>query len=107
MIKRKKKDDYKFSDKSHPIQGIIGFCLGIVVLVSLCILFYISSKSDGNAGLWISLVGIALLFIDIVGFIFSVKGFSRKDIYYRLPISGIMLNGGLFIIFLLLYIVGL
>lgn len=107
IIMRKKKDEFKFSDKYHPVQGIVGVVLAILVLITSCVLFYISSTSSGNAGVWIGLIGVLLLIINIIGFVLSVRGFRKQDIYYHFPIAGILLNGFLFVVFLLLYIVGI
>lgn len=106
-MRKKKKDEFKFSDKYHPLQGIIGVILALVVLVAMCVLFYVSSKSSGNAGMWIGFVGLGIFVINIIGFVFSVLGFQKQEIYYRFPIAGILLNGCFFIVFLLLYIVGI
>jgi hypothetical protein len=106
-MRKKKKDDFKFSDKYHPVQGIIGVVLALIVLIATCFLFYVSSRSSGNAGVWIGFVGLGIFVVNIIGFIFSVLGFHKQEIYYRFPIAGILLNGCLFIVFLLLYIVGI
>lgn len=103
----KKKDEFKFSDKYHPVQGIVGVVLALLVLITTCVLFYISSTSAGNAGVWVGFTGIGMFIINIIGFILSVRGFRMQDIYYHFPIAGILLNGSLFIVFLLLYIVGI
>ncbi|WP_167958618.1 DUF6142 family protein [Anaerosporobacter faecicola] len=107
MRKRKKQDDFKFSDKYHPIQGIIGTAIGGLVILCMLSLFIISSRSGGNAGLWIGLAGMGSFLLCIAGFIFSVIGFRKQEIYYRFPITGIMMNSSLFVVFLLLYIVGI
>lgn len=107
IMRKKKKDDFKFSDKFHPLLGIIGVVLALLVLIAMCVLFYISSTSAGNTGVWIGFAGLGLFIINIVGFVLSVRGFRMQDIYYHFPIAGIMLNGSLFVVFLLLYIVGI
>ncbi|WP_455714060.1 DUF6142 family protein [Anaerosporobacter sp.] len=106
-MRKKKKDEFKFSDKYHPLQGIIGVILAFVVLIAMSILFYISSTSEGNAGIWIGLVGLGMFVINIIGFVLSVLAFHKQEIYYRFPIAGILLNGCFLIVFLLLYIVGI
>ena len=107
IMRRKKNDDFKFSDKYHPVQGIVGVVVALLALIATCLLFYISSASAGNAGVWIGFTGLGIFIINIIGFVLSVQGFRKQDIYYRFPIAGIMLNGFLFIVFLLLYIVGI
>lgn len=107
MVKRRKKDDFKFSDKSHPIQGIMGVIIAIIIFIVMGVLFYISSTTNGNAGLWIGFLGLGIFLLNILGFVLSVLGFRKQEVYYRFPIAGILLNGSLFIVFLLLYIVGI
>lgn len=106
-IRRRKQEKFTFSDKVHPTKAIIGVVVACVVLVALGILFYVSSRSGGNAGVWIGSMGVALFFLALIGFILSVMGFEQQEIYYTFPIIGILLNGFLGVFILLLYIIGL
>jgi hypothetical protein len=102
-----KKDVYKFNVKNHSIKGIISLCIGTISGISFFILSYISSLSAGNGGILLGLIGILLFLLSIVGFILSIKACKEKEIYYTAPFVGLVLNGILSILYLILYMVGI
>jgi hypothetical protein len=103
----RKREGYKFSDKRHPVQGVIAIGVGLVSLIVMLTTFYISSKSAGQGGLILGLVGVLAFLISIFGIAMSVIGFQKKEIFYATPIVGIGLNGFLFVAYLILYIMGI
>lgn len=67
----------------------------------------ISGVYGGEAGLIIGILGIALFVLALVGFILSYRELKQRDIYYRFPMMGIIANGIMLIILVIVYIVGL
>lgn len=108
MIKKvkKKKEIVNFTARSHSIKGMISLTIGIAIVMATIILVFMSSFSDGNGGIWYGYMGIGLAILSVVGFVLGAKGFKDKDIYYTAPISGLILNGVLFLFFVVLYLVG-
>ncbi len=106
MFKRKK-DVFKFTDRSHSVRGLISIIAGGISLVTLLVLSVISSFSKGNGGLIIGVIGMLSFAISVAGFILGIKGCREKEIYYTAPITGMVLNGFLSIIFFVLYMMGI
>lgn len=107
ILFRRKKDAYKFSDKKHSIKGLISFSMGIISCIGLLVLCYLSSLSAGNGGLLLGVIGMIMCIFSIVGFITGVKSCKEKDIYYKAPIMGFVLNGFIAVIYLILYMLGI
>ncbi len=103
----RKKESFKFSDKKHSVRGLISLVMGILSCVCLLVLFYISSLSAGNGSLLLGAVGLVMCVLSIVGFIIGVKACKEKEIYYNVPIIGLVLNGFLSVIYLILYMLGI
>ncbi len=106
-IFKHKRDIFKFSGRSHSVRGIISVAAGTVTLITLLVLSVISSLSKGNGGIVLGIIGMFLFFISVAGFILGIKACREKEIYYTAPITGMVLNGILSIVFFILYMVGL
>ena len=101
-----KRGRIRFTDKSHPVQGIISTLIGMGAVVLLCVLFILSSKAKGNSGLYMGILGMFDLAISITGFVMAIKCFKKEDIYMVTPTLGAVLNGIMVISCMLLYVMG-
>ena len=97
----------RFSDKKHSVRGIISLLISIISILLLGILFYFSSLAKGEGGSLLGAIGLILLIFSSAGFILAIKAYKEKDIYYQAPILGSILNGVIFIVLFILYIMGL
>ena len=103
----KKKEMIHFSGRRHTTQGIISMVIGEAVLIGLLAVSIYSSTSRGNGGIIVGLIGLLLLTLSIIGFTLAYKACKKKDIFYRFPIIGLLINGGLIVTFFVIYILGL
>lgn len=103
---RARSGKYKFSVKTHPIQGIISFGLGLASLAVLAVSCYLAAKSRGNIGVMTGLLNVFAFIMSIGGVILALTAFRKKDIHMRFPVLGIALNGILTIVYLVIYITG-
>ncbi len=101
--KRKK---IRFSDKTHPTQGIVSVGLGILSVIVLIVLFIVSEKAKGNAGIEIGFAGFWAIGMSIVGFILAIRCSRDEDIYMVTPAVGSVLNGVLTLILMILFFIG-
>jgi hypothetical protein len=60
----------------------------------------------GEGGLILGFIGFFLFALSVFGFVLSYKAMKERDIYYRFPIIGAVLNGLMMIAFFVLYIIG-
>lgn len=102
-----RKRKLKFSDKKHSVKGIIALIISIMSIILLLVLFYLSALSSGDGGLLLGTIGILILIFSVIGFILAYQGYKEKDVYYHGPVAGIILNGIMFLILFIIYIVGL
>ena len=103
---KRRKESIKFSGRSHSIKGMISFAIGLIIILTLLVLVFISSLSSGNGGIQYGFIGLVLAFIAIYGFALGIKACKEKEIFYTAPISGLVINGLLIVVFIILYLVG-
>lgn len=104
---KKKKDMIHFSGRKHSMLGIISVLLGFIVLFGLLGLSVYSSTSYGNGGLLLGIIGVGLFALSILGFRLAYKSCKQKDIFYRFPVIGLIINGILMVSLLVVYILGI
>jgi hypothetical protein len=95
-----------FSGRRHSRLGIISAAIGITVVLGFLVISIISGMAKGKGGLILGVVGILLFCLSIFGFILSYKACREKDVFYRFPITGAILNGFMTVFLLILYILG-
>lgn len=96
----------RFSDKTHPTRGIVSVGLGILSLIVLVVLCFVSGSAKGNAGIGIGFAGIWALGMSVVGFVLALRCSREEDIYMVTPAVGAVMNGVLTLIFMMLFIKG-
>jgi hypothetical protein len=106
MFIKRDRDMIRFSGRRHTRTGIISAIIGTVVVLGFLSISFISGLAGGNGGMLLGFLGILLFGLAVLGFILSYKAFKKKDIFYRFPIIGAVLNGVMTILLLLIYILG-
>lgn len=106
QIRFGKRRRIRFTDKTHPVQGIVSSLIGIGTVALICVLFILSSRAKGNAGLLVGVLGMFNMAVSAVGFVMAVKCFKKEDIYVVTPTIGAVLNGIMLIFCMLLYVMG-
>lgn len=107
MLFKRKREMIHFSGRRHTKTGIASMIIGIAVVIGFLTISFISGFNRGKGSMLLGAVGIFLLGLSILGFVLSYQAFKKKDIFYRYPILGAVLNGFMFILLLVLYIMGI
>jgi len=107
MLFKRNKGTIHFSGRRHTKTGIASAIMGIAVIAGFITISLISGLNKGNGGFILGLIGIALFFIAVIGFVLAYRSFKKKDIFYRYPITGVVLNGLMIIILFIIYILGI
>lgn len=102
----RKREMIHFSGRSHSKIGILSTIIGITVVIGFLAISIISGVMHGDGGLLFGLIGLLLFGLAIFGFVLSYKSVKERDIFYRFPIIGLVINGFMTILLLIIYIVG-
>lgn len=103
----KKKETIQFSGRRHTRLGILSAVIGIVSVIGFIIVSIVSGINGGGGGLIIGIAGILLFALSLLGFIMSYKALKQKDIFYRFPMTGLVVNGIMMIVYVILYVMGI
>lgn len=105
--KKNKQEGYKFSDKTHPVFGIVSVILGSAALMGLLALFVQSGLRGGKGSLIYGAMGLLLMLAAVAGLFLACASFRKREIHYTFPIAGLILNGILSLTYLVVYLVGI
>ena len=105
-MKRKRKRRLRFIDL--PQKTLTGVLCGIVSILTLIILIIISTVNKGQAGIGIGVAGMLAFIINIIGMTMTVKGIQESEnMFFTLPLLGLVFNGIMLVVYLVLYVVGI
>lgn len=106
MLFRRNKEMIHFSGRRHSKMGICSALIGIVTVLGFLTISMVSGFRSGKGGFALGIIGIFLFALSLFGFVLSYKTFKKKDIFYRFPVIGVILNGIMSIVFLIIYLIG-
>ena len=107
MLLKRKKEMIHFSGRRHSKMGICSAVIGVLTVLGFLTISLVSGFEKGKGGFALGVIGILLFGLSIFGFVLSYKTFKKKDIFYRFPIIGAILNGIMSILFLVIYLLGI
>lgn len=90
--------NYKFTNKSHPLKGVMSAILGMIALVSLFLAIYLSyldgmdSVNGGMARMQYGLAAVLAFLMALVGEIIGLLANKEQDRYRFFPVLGLLLN---------------
>ncbi len=87
------KNNYIFTNKTHPKQGIMSIVLGIIAGASIILALYLTFLRREEALVSYGVAVLLAMIQSLVGFILGVYAKSKSDIFVITPYIGILLNG--------------
>ncbi|RDU23386.1 DUF6142 family protein [Anaerosacchariphilus polymeriproducens] len=105
--KQKRRRKVKFGNRKHSIRGILSTIMAVFSLIIFCILIIVSYKMKGNGGIYLGTIGIAALFINIVGIMAGINSFKERERNYLYSKIGLVVNVILLITWGIIYALGM
>lgn len=87
-----KRKNYIFTNKKHSERAIMSTILGIISVVSLCIVIYLTYLAGGEAQGGYGVTGLLATIFSFVGLILGIVTVQEKNYYRLFPWLGIILN---------------
>lgn len=103
----KKKESIQFSGRNHTLVGVLSGIIGLLVIMGFIALAIISGLYGGKGGLVIGIMGILLFALAVIGFVLSYKGLKQRDVFLRFPMIGIISNGIMLLLLVIMYVMGI
>lgn len=101
------KKSYNFSDKTHSKDGKLATALGTVTILLFLFLVVESIVSKGRLNTWFGLLGMVDIVIAFAGFWIAVMSFKEEDSLKLFPRLGVILNGLVLLVLVVLFVIGL
>ena len=98
---------YLAIDKYPSVPGLISCVMGVAGIVLLLLLFILSYVNKGMAGIWIGVLGILGMLLGIVAIGIAAIGMKDPEALHTRNVIGMIGNGLLLLIYIILYAVGL
>lgn len=103
MHKKKRKI---YTDKKHPVKGIIATVLAVAALVVFGAVINISFQNGGEAEMWIGSMALISILLGVVGLILGLMSFKKENSYKLFAQIGSFLNVFVLLIWGLIYMIG-
>lgn len=98
------KKSYMFTNRNHPLKGIMATILGILSIITLATAVYLSYKGGGISSARYGAAALLAVIFMIIGIGLAAYSLMEKDNFKLFPILGILLNGiGFGMLSLILY----
>ena len=88
----RKKKSYIFTNKRQSNRAIMATILGVISLLSLFAVIYLTYIQAGSAPISYGLTGFLALIMSLVGLVLGIVTVIEKDYYKIFPVLGIVLN---------------
>lgn len=87
-----RKNSYMFTNKSHTLKGIMATILGIISLITLGYVIFMSYMKAGEIPRQYGAVSLLVTIFALTGSVLGVVSKTEKDKYYFFSYLGIVLN---------------
>lgn len=91
------KKHYIFTNKKHSPKAIMSAILGLISVISLIAVIYLTYLKEGNAPANYGLTGLLIFLFSVIGLILGIMTAMEKDKYKLFPFLGILFNALSFI----------
>ncbi len=81
--------NYKFTEKTHSVRGVVAIILSILSFAACGVLIYLSYSNRGNAGIYIGSAGILGFFISVIAFITAVMSIREQETFRVVPYASL------------------
>lgn len=88
----KKRKGYIFTDKRHSDRAVMSLILGILSLVSLGIVIFLSGRNGGEAATGFGFTGVLAFLFSLAGEILGLITVQDKGYYRLFPVLGTVVN---------------
>lgn len=92
-MKKVQKRNYIFTNKKHPQRAIMSTILGIISMVSLIIVIYLTYLKDGQAPISYGLTGLLIVMFSFTGLLLGLFSLKESDRYHLFQWIGLIVNG--------------
>lgn len=99
--------NYKFTEKTHSIRGIIAIVLAAASLFACGFMLWYSYSSRGNAGIYVGSAGIFGFFVAVLSVILAVSSVREPETFRIIPYTSLGVSLAAVAVWIALYVGGI
>ncbi len=85
---RRKRNSYKFTEKTHSKRGIISLALSGVEVLLYLIFVYLAFRGAGNLSAYYGSVGVLAMLVSLVALVIAIMSLFEEDSFQIFPRLG-------------------
>lgn len=105
--KRKKRGNYKFTEKTQSKRGIAGFAIAAVSIGILSYVVWNSFSHEGAGSMYLGSAGVTSMLLSVVAVVVSVMSLGEEDSFKLFPYLGTFCSGMVLAAWIALYVIGI
>lgn len=82
---RRRRRNYKFTEKSHSKRAIAAFAIASVLLILYLIFVYLAYKGDGGLSTYYGSAGVMAMLLSVISFVVAITSFGEEDSFQMFP----------------------
>lgn len=87
-----RRPSYKFTNRKHPKRAVMGTILGVISLVSLGLVIYLSYINGGTNPGSAGMTGLLITLFSMTGLVLGIITVMERERYPLFPVLAIVLN---------------
>lgn len=96
----------KFRGRHNSWRAVTALVTGSLAIILFIVMSAMAAASKGS-DIFFGVAGIASMLVSLAGVVVSAKATREKDIFVSVPIAGMIVNGSAFLLYLVIYVLGL
>ncbi len=85
---RRRRNSYKFTEKTHSKRGIISFSISAVLVLLYVIFVFLAFKGAGTLSTYYGSVGVLAMLVSVVALVISIMSLFEEDSFKIYPRLG-------------------
>jgi len=105
--KRRRRGNYKFTEKTQSKRGIVGFVIAAVSIGIFAYVVWNSFSHEGAGSMYLGSAGVTSMILSIVALVISIMSLQEEDSFKLFPYLGTFCSGLAFATWIILYVMGM
>ena len=105
--KKRRRGNYKFTEKTQSKRGIAGFVLAACSLGIFAYVVWNSFSHEGAGSMYLGSAGVTSMILSIVAVSLSVMSLREEDSFKLFPYMGTFCSGLALVTWIALYVIGI
>lgn len=106
MVRRRKRNHYKFTEKAHSKKGIAALIVAVILLVLYVVIVYRAFSSSGSLSAYYGSAGIFSMIVSLVTFVLAIQSTMEEDSFQLFPRMAVLVSFVVSVCWIGTYVIG-